>query len=377
MSMTLGLAVWLSLQAGGGVPGEGQVKILAWPGYLERGETDKRYDWLTRFEKETGCKVEVKTANTSDEMVQLMKQPGFDLVTASGDASLRLVKMERVTPVDVSKIPNWKTVDPRLQNAAWHTVDTVHYGVPYQWGPNVLVYDTRVFPKPPKSWSILFEAQKLPDGKPNQDRIQAYDGPIAVADAALYLMKKNPELGIRDPYELSPTQYAAVVALLKQQRPLLNKYWHDATAHVEDFKQSRIVASSGWPYQVNALKSEKKPIESVIPAEGCTGWADTTLLAADAPHPVCAYKWMDWSLRPEVQAAVSEWFGSLPAVATACKAKAPAGSDFCKVNGFSLFPKIHFWKTPELKCETQKTCAPYQVWERDYTEIKASPSAAR
>ena len=122
--------------------GEGEVDIVAWPGYIERGETDKNYDWVTAFEKETGCKVNVKTAATSDEMVTLMNQGGFDLVTASGDASLRLVAGKKVQPINIDLIPSWKTVDERLQNAPWHTVDGVHYGVPYQWGPNVLAYNT-------------------------------------------------------------------------------------------------------------------------------------------------------------------------------------------------------------------------------------------
>src|SRR5690606_31080716 len=71
--------------------GEGQLDIIAWPGYIERGESDKNYDWVTQFEQDTGCKVNVKTAATSDEMVSLMAKGGYDLVTASGDASLRLV----------------------------------------------------------------------------------------------------------------------------------------------------------------------------------------------------------------------------------------------------------------------------------------------
>src|SRR3954469_21892459 len=137
--------------------GEGQVNILAWPGYIERGESDKAYDWVTGFEKETGCKVSVKTAGTSDEMVALMNEGGFDLVTASGDASLRLVAGKKVQEVNTDLIPSWKTVDPRLQNAPWHTVGGKHYGVPYQWGSNVLMYNTKTFKEPPKSWSVVFE----------------------------------------------------------------------------------------------------------------------------------------------------------------------------------------------------------------------------
>ena len=148
--------------------GEGEVDIVAWPGYIERGETDKAYDWVTDFEKETGCKVNVKTAATSDEMVALMNEGGFDLVTASGDASLRLIAGKNVQPINIDLIPSWKTVDERLKDAPWHTVDGVHYGVPYQWGPNVLAYNTNVFKEAPKSWSVVFEEQNLPDGKSQQ-----------------------------------------------------------------------------------------------------------------------------------------------------------------------------------------------------------------
>src|SRR5262245_60200058 len=102
--------------------GEGQVNIVAWPGYIERGDTDKNYDWVTDFEKKTSCKVNIKTAGTSDEMVALMNEGGFDLVTASGDASLRLISGKRVQPVNTSLIPSWKTVDDRLKDAPWHTV---------------------------------------------------------------------------------------------------------------------------------------------------------------------------------------------------------------------------------------------------------------
>ena len=164
--------------------GEGQVNIVAWAGYIERGETDKKFDWVTKFEEATGCKVNVKTANTSDEMVALMNEGGFDLVTASGDASLRLIAGKRVQPVNIDLVKSWSTVDDRLKDAPWHTVDGVHYGVPYMWGPNVLMYNTNVFKEAPKSWNVVFEETNLPDGKSNKGRVQAYDGPIHVADAA-------------------------------------------------------------------------------------------------------------------------------------------------------------------------------------------------
>jgi putative spermidine/putrescine transport system substrate-binding protein len=223
---SLGFAQEMKKEIGAG---EGQVNIVAWAGYIERGATDKNFDWVTEFEAKTGCKVNVKTAGTSDEMVALMNEGGFDLVTASGDASLRLIAGKRVQPVNVALVPSYGGLDPRLQKASWHYVNDTHFGVPYMWGANVLAYNAKVFPEAPKSWSVVFEEQNLPDGKSNKGRIQAFDGPIYIADAALYLMKKKPELGIKDPYELNEDQYKAALNLLRDQRKLVGRYWHDAS----------------------------------------------------------------------------------------------------------------------------------------------------
>ncbi|MFJ4442086.1 putative ABC transporter substrate-binding protein YdcS [Pseudomonas sp. NPDC089422] len=346
--------------------GEGRLDIVAWPGYIERGESDKAYDWVTGFEKETGCKVSVKTAATSDEMVSLMTKGGYDLVTASGDASLRLIVGKRVQPINTALIPNWKNIDPRLQNGGWYVVDKQVYGTPYQWGPNVLLYNTNTFKQAPTSWSVVFEPQDLPDGKPNKGRVQAYDGPIYIADAALYLKSAKPELGIKDPYELNEAQYKAVLELLRQQQPLIHRYWHDATVQMSDVKNEGVVASSSWGYMVNGLKAENQPVASTIPKEGATGWADTTMLHSEAKHPNCAYKWMDWSLQPKVQGDVAAWFGSLPAVPAACTGSELLGAEGCKTNGFDNFDKIAFWKTPQAQ---GGKFVPYSRWTQDYIAI--------
>jgi len=350
--------------------GEGQVDIVAWPGYIERGETDPTFDWVTSFEKNTGCKVNIKTANTSDEMVALMNEGGFDLVTASGDASLRLVAGKRVQPVNVDLVPSWKTVDKRLQNAPWHTVNGVHFGVPYMWGPNVLMYDTRAFKQAPKSWSVVFEETRLDDGKSNMGRVQAYDGPIHVADAALYLMYHRKDLGIKDPYQLNEDQYKAALDLLREQRKLVSRYWHDAFIQMDDFKNEGVVASGSWPFQVNILQSEKYPVASIIPQEGATGWADTTMLHAEAAHPNCAYLWMEHTLSSNLQSDLSVWFGANPSVPAACTdgsgMQTAAG---CTANGLDDFDRIRFWTTPVSKCKTQDSCVPYYRWVSDYIGV--------
>ncbi len=345
------------------------MSIVAWAGYMERGETDRSYDWITGFERETGCKVSVKTAATSDEMVALMNEGGFDLVTASGDASLRMIFGGRVQEINTALIPSWSTVDLRLQDAPWHTVNGKHYGVPYQWGSNVLAYNTKIFPKPPQSWNVVFEEMTLPDGKSNKGRVQAFDGPIYVADAALYLMSHRPELGISDPYALDPKQFAAAVSLLRRQRRLVGRYWHDAVTQVDDFVNEGVAASSSWPYQVNLLKSKGAPIASVIPIEGATGWADTTMMHASAPHPDCAYRWLEHSIAAKTQGDLAAWFGSAPAVPAACRGNVLLGESGCETNGAGNFEKIRFWRTPVADCGGGRQCVPYYEWVTSYIAV--------
>jgi putative spermidine/putrescine transport system substrate-binding protein len=261
----------------------------------------------------------------------------------------------------------YSTIDPRLQEAPWHYVDGKHYGVPYQWGPNVLMYNTKVFKKPPTSWAVVFEPQKLPDGKASKGRVQAYDGPIYIADAALYLMATKKELGITNPYELNEAQYTAALELLRKQHPLVQRYWHDANVQVQDFTNEGVVLSGSWPFQVNTLIANKQPIASTVPAEGATGWADTTMLHAKAAHPNCAYKWLDWSITPKVQGDVAAWFGSVPVVPAACAASELLGAEGCKTNGIENFDKIWLWRTPEAGAEGK--FIPYSRWATDYVAI--------
>ena len=354
--------------------GEGNVVIVSWAGYIERGDTDPAYDWVTQFEADTGCAVENKVAGTSDEMVALMTgSDEYDLVTASGDSSLRLIAGGSVQEVNIDLIESWDTVDPRLQDAEWHTVDGAHYGVPYSSGFNVLGYNTEVFgDTPPDSWSVVFEETTLPDGESNAGRIQAYDGPIYIADAALFLSATQPDLGIEDPYQLNAEQYEAALNLLRQQRELVGRYWHDAFIQIDDFTNEGVAASSTWPFQTNVLQAGGAPIDKVVPVEGATGWADTTMMSSNAPNPNCAYMWMEWSLNPKLQGDLAAWFGTVPAVPAACEGNELLGPDGCANNGSESFDEILFWKTPTDDCNGTAeagSCVPYHEWVTDYLAV--------
>jgi putative spermidine/putrescine transport system substrate-binding protein len=357
--------------------GEGAVNIISWAGYIERGDTDPNYDWVTQFEADTGCMVSNKVAGTSDEMTALMQEgSGFDLVTASGDSSLRLIHGGAVQEINLDLIPSYSKVDERLQNGSWHTVDldgdgtAEHYGVPYQTGSNVLAYNTDVFSTPPTSWNVVFEEMTLPDGKSNRGRVQAYDGAIYVADAALYLKATQPDLGIDDPYALNRDQFDAALDLLRQQRGLVARYWHDAFIQIDDFTNEGIVASSSWPFQVNLLKAAGVPIESVVPVEGATGWADTTMMHVNAPHPNCSYLWLEWSLNEKLQGDLAAWFGTVPSVLAACTGNPLLTDEGCATNGLDDFDKILFWKTPQSDCfGAGGECVPYHEWVTNYVAV--------
>lgn len=352
--------------------GEGAVSIVAWAGYIERGETDPAFDWVTKFEEETGCMVSVKTAATSDEMVALMNEGGFDLVTASGDASNRLISGGRVQEINIDLIPSYGKIDERLQNAPWHTVDGKHFGVPYSSGQNVLMYNTDVFAgAAPDSWSVVFEETTLPDGESNKGRIQAYDGPIYVADAALYLKSTRPELGIENPYQLTREQFDAAIELLRGQRTLINRYWHDAFIQMDDFTNEGVAASGSWPFQANLLKGGGAPIDKIVPKEGATGWADSTMLHVDASHPNCAYMWMEHSIDIKVQGDLAAWFQNVPVRLEACDGTHEfLGADGCANNGLNDFDKIWWWRTPTTDCgDGRMECVPYHEWVTNYVAV--------
>ena len=255
----------------------------------------------------------------------------------------------------------YDTVDKRLQEAAWHYVDGKHYGVPYQWGPNVLMYNTNVFKKPPTSWSVVFEPRKLPDGKPNKGRVQGFAGPIYIADAAVYLMTKKPDLGIKDPYELNEKQYNAVLDVLRKQHPLVQRYWQDANVQVQDFTNEGVAAAPAWPFQVNTLKGSKQPVASVFPTKAPQ--AGRTPPCCTRRRSIRTAPTSGWTGRSRRRCRAMSLHGSArcPAVPAACENNELLGAEGCKTNGIDLFDKIKFWRTPEATCAAGKVRAVQQV----------------
>jgi putative spermidine/putrescine transport system substrate-binding protein len=348
--------------------GEGEVNLVAWAGYVEDGSTDPKVDWVSDFEKTTGCQVNVKLGNTSDEMVTLMRTGQYDGVSASGDASLRLIAAGDVAPVNLDLIENYGAVFEGLKNQPHNTVDGVPYGVPHGRGANLLQYRTDVVKPAPDSWSVVWEGGDAYKGK-----VTAYDSPIYIADAAVYLMATQPDLGITDPYELDQKQFDAAVELLKQQRENIGEYWSDYTKQIAAFTGGESVVGTTWQVITNVLKGEDVPVENVLPKEGSTGWSDTWMISSKAKNPNCMYMWMNHIISPKANAAATEYFGEAPSSSEACGLT--SNPDHCTIfhaDDEEYFEKIYYWKTPQKDCgdERGEVCKDYSEWTQAWTEIK-------
>ena len=348
--------------------GEGALNLIVWAGYAENGSNDKTVDWVNPFTKATGCKVNAKTAGTSDEMVSLMKTGGYDGVSASGDASLRLIYGGQVAPVNTALVPNYGTISSFLKNQKWNSVNGVMYGVPHGWGANVLAYNPAKVKKP-TSWSVVFEANS-----PYKGKITAYDSPIYIADAAMYLMAKNPSLGIKNPYALDDKQLAAAVGVLKTQKKIIGEYWSDYTKSVQSFESTNTLLGSSWQVIANTINGGKKvKVESTVPSEGATGWSDTWMISSKSKHPNCMYQWMNWITSPKANAQVAEYFGEAPSQTLACQQT--ADKNFCSTyhaTDGAYAGKIWYWTTPTADCVDGrgKICTDYAKWTQAWTSVK-------
>jgi putative spermidine/putrescine transport system substrate-binding protein len=349
---------------------EGQLNLVNWPGYVQP-------KWTKPFEAKTGCQVKNKDAGTSDEMVQLMRTGQYDGVSASGNATERLVDGGDVSPVNVSLVPNYKTIFPDIKDQPYNTFDGVHYGIPHGRGANLLMWNPNDVKPAPTSWGIMLDPKQAAKYK---GKISAYDDPIYIADAAVYLKAHDPSLKITNPYELDSKQFDAAVSLLKQQRQFVGEYWSDAAKQISAFASGDDQVGTTWQYQYFALKGEGKAVATIpggklgfLPSEGATGWSDTWMISSQAAHPNCMYAWMNWITSPKVNAEVAEYFGEAPAQSKACGET--SDPNFCSKYHAAdpgFWKRVYYWETPVSNCGDSRgnACKDYNDWVNAWTSIK-------
>jgi putative spermidine/putrescine transport system substrate-binding protein len=354
--------------------GEGQVKVLAWPGYVEDGSTSPDVDWVSSFEEETGCQVTVQTFGTSDEAFTLFQTnpEEYDVISASGDASLRLVAGGFVQPVNVDIIPSYAEIFEDLKNKDYNTVDGVHYGVPHGRGANVMMWRTDQVDPAPTSWAEMFDP-----ASPYAGKFSVYDAPIYIADAAVVLMKSNPELGIKNPYSLDDTQFAAAVDLLKKQKPAVGEYWGDYTKQITSFSNGNTILGTTWQVIANVLQASDPavPVEVVKPVEGATGWSDTWMINSKTPNINCAYLFVNHITSAPINIQIAEYFGEAPGNSKSCAlAVNPDHCDIFHAEDTAYWEDVWYWTTPTENCldgRTDVKCKDFADWVEAWTEIRA------
>jgi putative spermidine/putrescine transport system substrate-binding protein len=348
--------------------GEGEVSLISWAGYVEP-------EWTKPFEQKTGCKVNDKVAGTSDEMVKLMSTGQYDGVSASGNATARLVAAGYVAPVNTDLVPNYKTVFSDLKDQPYNTFEGVNYGIPHGRGANLLMWNSNDVKPAPTSWNVTMDPKVASKYK---GKISQYDDPMSIAEAAVYLKTHETSLGIENPYELNEEQFNAAVELLKEQQPNVGEYWGEAAKQISGFANGDNTVGTTWQYQYFALKEEGVPVaaspasQGFLPEEGATGWSDTWMIAKNAKHPNCMYEWMNWIIEPKVNAEVAEYFGEAPAQEKACEeTKNP---NFCAeyhAEEPDFWKRVYYWETPLADCGNgEEDCMDYNDWVKAWTSIK-------
>ena len=354
--------------------GEGALSVLAWPGYVEDGTTDPTVDWVTPFEQATGCQVTVQTFGTSDEAFTLFQTnpEQYDVLSASGDASLRLVAGGYVQPVNVDLVPSYAEIFDDLKNKDYNTVDGVHYGIPHGRGANVLMWRTDIVEPVPTKWAEMFDPNS-----PYAGKFSVYDAPIYIADAAVVLMNSRPELNIKNPYSLDDTQFQAAIDLLKAQKPAVGEYWGDYTKQISSFQNGNTVLGTTWQVIANVLQGSDPPtpVEVVKPEEGATGWSDTWMVNSKTQRINCAYKFLNHITSAEVNIQIAEYFGEAPGNSKSCALAAdPNHCTIYHAAETEYWTDVWYWTTPTAKCldgRTDVLCKDFAAWVEGWTEVRS------
>jgi putative spermidine/putrescine transport system substrate-binding protein len=353
--------------------GEGQLNLIIWAGYAERGAVDPAYDWVSPFESATGCKVNTTDMTDSNNGVSLMQSGDYDGGSFSGDATSRLMAGGIVAPVNTALIPNYANVFEGLKNKAHNSLNGVPYGVPHGRGPNLLMYNTDEITTAPTSWSPVWE-----DGSMYSGKISVYDSSIYIADAALHLMTTQPDLGITNPYQLNDAQFAAAIALLEAQRDNGALYWGTYSDQVASYAAGDVVVGTSWQFQVNLLQAEGSPIGGVLPDEGSTGWSDTWMIHSAAKNPNCMYLWMNHMASAEANGQATVWFGEAPTSQAACdyaETLSPGHCELTHATDEAYYGKIWYWSTPQADCadtDAATTCKDQDAWVAAWTALRGA-----
>jgi spermidine/putrescine-binding protein len=279
---------------------EPTLSLLVWEGYADPV-------FIKPFERQCHCKVSAAYMGSSDELVAKLRggsAANYDVISPSSDVATTIATAGLAAPLDLSKLPSYGSLMPALTSLPLVKNNGKLYGVPYQWGPNPLLYDTSQFKTPPASWSVLWDPSL-------RGKISVWDDLSTVYMAAQVL--GYDKAGPTALYNLSDEQLAKVKAKLLELKPNIRKMWSTGGELTSLFEAHEVSIAMGWPLMTNQLRARQFPIGETIPEENTTGWIDHLMITAASQHRDLAYQLIEYLSEAPVQKQVSAVTGYLPA----------------------------------------------------------------
>lgn len=308
-----------------------ELNLLTWEGYADDS-------FVSKFEEETGIKVNATYFTSSDDLVAKLKAGGgdtYDIISPSGDMAGYIVENDMAEPIDVSKLDSWDDINDNLKLKDVEK-DGKIYGVPYLWGPDYLIYDADVIKEAPTSWSIFWD-------KKYAGRISLYDD-----ISNIYMIGQMEGLDKKDPsalYNMTDAQLQDAGKKLSEINGSVRKYWVSAGELTDLFANKEVDVAVGWPLTVKEVNDKGRNLKWTIPKEGCTGWMDRLMIVAGSKNQEAAMKWINYVTSPEGQALSS---AATNYTIVNEKALKYMDEDLIKsTNADSLdefFSKINFWQ---------------------------------
>jgi spermidine/putrescine-binding protein len=334
MQRWLGFAVALvlGLSSAGCGPKQDTLTLLVWEGYADPS-------FLHVFEDAHHCKVVAAYMGSSDELVAKLRggsAANYDVISPSSDVATSIVHAGLAAPLDLSKIPSYPQLSPKLRDSRLVKANGQTYGVPFVWGPNPLLYDTTAFAAPPESWSVLWDPKY-------KGKISLWDELSSVYMAAQVLGYDKP-----DPnqlYNLSDAQLEAVKKKLIDLKPNIRKYWSTGGELTNLFQNHEVIAAMGWPLMTNQLRKLNFTIGETIPKENTTGWIDHLMITAASTHQELAQAFLEYMVEPQTQKLVTDVTHYTPAnPGTAQLLTADEKKTLHLDNPDEYMKRIYFWQ---------------------------------
>jgi putative spermidine/putrescine transport system substrate-binding protein len=331
------------------------LRVLAREGYTEDS-------WIIPFQKQTGCRVLVRYLGPGDDTTAILSQGSYDVVSLASENLPALAAARIIRPIDPALLPHFRTLRPGVRNAPALVRGGALLGVPFQWGPDLLIWNSKALAHAPISWNALYL-------KRNTGRVSIPDDPMQIADAALLAESQHPSLHIRSPFQLSEKQLRAALKLLGRQKKLSPSRWGAASDQVSAFVNGAAQLGAGWSYVARELRKQGILARSEIPLEGATAWLDSWSLVASSTHPGCAYRFLDYSTRASVQAKTSRLVGAAPANPRACSL---LGLSTCRSLGYvdaADLKRLRFRTTPGMSCPGGQRCTSAARWQAVWNRL--------